>query len=54
MHEIAEKFENAHSLDDNKTSAADAISKVVYTAYNGEDTLSNIVIGRISSLLKEE
>ena len=54
IHETAEKFENAHSSDDNKTSDADAIAKVVYTAYNGADTLSNIVIGRISSLLKEE
>lgn len=54
MHEMPDKFENVHSSDDNKTSAADAIAKVVYTAYNGADTLSNIVIGRISSLLKEE
>lgn len=54
MHETAEKFENAHSSDDNKISDADAIAKVVYTVYSGADTLSNIVIDRISSLLKEE
>lgn len=54
MREMPDKFENAHSLADNKTSAAAAIAKVVYTAYSDEDALSNIVIDRISSLLKEE
>lgn len=54
MCEMPDKFENAHSLADSKTSAAAAIAKVVYTAYSDEDTLSNIVIDRISSLLKEE
>lgn len=54
MREIPDKFENAHSSVDSKTSAAAAIAKVVYTAYSGDDTLSNIVVDRISSLLKEE
>lgn len=54
MREMPDKFENAHSSVDSKTSSAAAIAKVVYTAYSDEDTLSNIVIDRISSLLKEE
>lgn len=53
MSEMPDKFENAHSSADSKTSAA-AIAKVVYTAYSGDNTLSNIVVDRISSLLKEE
>lgn len=51
MHEIAEKFENAHSSDDIKTSTADAIAKVVYTNKN---KLSKSVINKIPSFIKEE
>lgn len=51
IHEVTEKFENAHSSDDIKTSAADAIAKVVYT---GKNKLSKIVIDKIPSLFKEE
>lgn len=54
MREMPDKFENAHSSVDSKTSAAATIAKVVYTAYTGEDILSKIVIDKISSLIKEE